>query len=171
MKRHKTDYVLAAAIATYYDIPNRAADFGCGLGHYCQILNFYGWEVIDGYEGTEGIGPYKVWPWIYRIDLSVSVEFIPYDFVLCLEVGEHIPKEREQVFIDNVVKATGKDLVMSWAVPGQYSASGHVNNRSNEYVIEQMGSRGLRFQKKMTRYLRYYTTLEWFKNTLLVFRR
>jgi hypothetical protein len=170
-KRHQTDYILAAAIYAYYDVPKRMADLGCGLGYYCKIFGDYGWEVIDGYEGTEGIGPYKVWPWIYRIDLSVPVEFVPYDFVLCLEVGEHIPKEREQVFIDNVVGATGKDLVMSWAVPGQYSASGHVNNRPNEYIIEQMRNRGLKFQKKMTRRLRYYSFLSWFKNTVMVFRR
>ena len=170
-KRHKTDYVLAAAIYTYYEVPERMIDLGCGLGHYCKIFNDYGWEVIDGYEGTEGIGPYKVWPWIYRIDLSVPVEFIPYDFVLCLEVGEHIPQKHEQVFMDNISKATGKDLVMSWAVPGQGSASGHVNNQPNEYVIKQMWDRGLKYQGKVTKHLRYYTTLRWFRNTLMAFKR
>jgi len=169
-KRHKIDYVLAAAISTYYDIPNRAADFGCGFGHYCKVLNFYGWQVIDGYEGTEGMGPYKVWPWIYRIDLSKPVEFISYDFVLCLEVGEHIPQKHEQVFLDNVAKATGRDLVMSWAVPNQ-RGTGHINCQTNDYIIEQMWNKGLRFQKRMTRRLRYYTTLKYFKNTLMVFKR
>jgi 2-polyprenyl-3-methyl-5-hydroxy-6-metoxy-1,4-benzoquinol methylase len=106
------------------------------------------------------------------MDLTVPQTLItPYDFVLCLEVGEHIPQQHEQMFLDNLNKFVGRDLVMSWAVPGQYSASGHVNNQPNEYVIEQMWSRGLRYQKKMTKILRGYSTLKWFKNTLLVFRR
>ncbi|MHC4237151.1 MAG: methyltransferase domain-containing protein [Planctomycetota bacterium] len=170
-KRHQVDYVLAAAIATYYDIPEYAADVGCGLGHYCRYFNFHHWQIV-GYEGTEGVMSLGVWHNIIQMDLTVPQTLItPYDFVLCLEVGEHIPQKHEQSFLDNLNKFVGKDLVMSWAVPGQYSASGHVNNQPNEYIIEQMWNRGLKYQKKMTRILRYYSNLKWFKNTIMVFKR
>ena len=55
LHKHKTDFMLAAAIGMYYDPPGRTVDLGCGPGHYCRILNVYGWENIDGYEGTKGM--------------------------------------------------------------------------------------------------------------------
>lgn len=168
-KRHKTDEVLAQAIADNFDTPERAADLGCGLGHYCKFLYEEGWEVIDGYEGTEGIGPYQVWPWIYRLDLTKPIPFVPYDFVLCLEVGEHIPRKHEQIFIDNLCRAAEKNIVLSWAVPGQYSASGHVNCRENDYVINELAKRGFLLDNDMTKKLREACYFNWFKNTLMVF--
>jgi 2-polyprenyl-3-methyl-5-hydroxy-6-metoxy-1,4-benzoquinol methylase len=168
-KRHKTDYMLAAEIGLSFDVPRRAADLGCGLGHYCRIFSAYGWEVIDGFEGTEGIGKYKVYPWIYRVDLTRPLQFSPYDFVLCLEVGEHIPKKHEQVFIDNVCRASRQHIVLSWAIPGQYSASGHVNNRENDYVINELAKRGFILDNDMTKKLRKACYFNWFKETIMVF--
>lgn len=168
-KRHKTDVYLARAICEYFDVPGRAADLGCGLGHYCKMFSEFGWPVIDGYEGTEGLENYKVYPRIYRFDLTKPIDFIPYDFVLCLEVGEHIPRKHEQVLLDNICKAASKDIVLSWAVPGQYSASGHVNCKPNYYVINELAKRGFILDNDMTKKLREASSFKWFKNTLMVF--
>jgi 2-polyprenyl-3-methyl-5-hydroxy-6-metoxy-1,4-benzoquinol methylase len=169
-KRHKTDYVLAAAIATYYEVPEYAADVGCGAGHYCRYFNFHRWPIV-GYEGTEGVLGLGVFHNIVQMDLSKPQTLIsPYDFVLCLEVGEHIPQKHEQMFLDNLNKFVGKNLVMSWAVPNQ-RGTGHINCQTNEYIVEQMWNRGMRYDKKMTRRLRYYATMKYFKNTLLAFGR
>ena len=167
-KRHKTDIALAEAICENFT-PERAADLGCGLGHYCKIFNENGWRVVDGYEGTEGLKDYKVWPWIYRFDLTKPINFQTYDFVLCLEVGEHIPEKHEQTLLDNICNAANKDIVLSWAVPGQYSASGHVNCRPNDYVINELAKRGFVLDNNMTKELREASYFKWFKNTLMVF--
>lgn len=167
-KRHKTDEHLARAICENFT-PERAADLGCGLGHYCKLFAEHGWEVIDGYEGTKDLGEYKVWPWIYRFDLTKPIEFVPYDFVLCLEVGEHIPEKHEQVLLDNICRAAKKDIVLSWAIPGQYSASGHVNCRPNDYVINELAKRGFVLDNNMTKNLREASSFKWFKNTIMVF--
>jgi hypothetical protein len=167
-RRHKTDEDLAAAICENF-APERAADLGCGLGHYCKIFAENGWGVVEGYEGTEGIAEYKVHRWIYRHDLTKPMEFFPYDFVLCLEVGEHIPEKHEQALINNICRAASKDIVLSWAVPGQYSASGHVNCKPNDYVINELAKRGFVLDNNMTKKLREASCFKWFKNTIMVF--
>ena len=75
----------------------------------------------------------------------------------------------EQMLIDNICKFASKDIILSWAVPGQYSASGHVNNQTNEYIIKQFFERKFIFNKRMTRTLRQYRFYKWFENTLMVF--
>ncbi len=169
-KRHKTDIPLVKAICENFS-PGRAIDLGCGLGHYCKELAKNGWGSvpIDGYEGTKGLDDYKVWLWIYRFDLTKPIKFLPYDFVLCLEVGEHIPEKHEQTLLDNICNAASKDIVLSWAVPGQYSASGHVNCRPNDYVINELAKRGFVLDNDMTKKLREASSFKWFKNTLMVF--
>ena len=36
-----------------------------------------------------------------------------FDWVICLEVAEHIPKEYEETFVNNLVKATPNGIVLS----------------------------------------------------------
>jgi hypothetical protein len=175
-KRHKTDLFLAAAIGFHFDPPPKVtADLGCGLGSYCKILNAYGWQCLHGFEGTEDIHKIAVWHSIFNMDLSVPVLHKAfdgaYDFVLCLEVGEHIPRDREQTFIDNICYFASKDIVLSWAVPGQYSASGHVNCRPNDYVISELAKRGFILDNDMTIKLRDSSYFDWFKDTIMVFKK
>jgi hypothetical protein len=61
---------------------------------------------------------------------------------------------------------------MSWAVPGQ-AGIGHINCRSNEWVIEQMAKRGYRFNEERTASLREAVKnchCSWFRNTLMYFK-
>ena len=169
-KRHRCDLLLAARIGMLY-LPNKAADLGCGSGKYCSIFQAYEWPVVHGYEGTPDIASLGVYEDIFIVDLTKRrwVD-IDYDFVLCLEVGEHIPEKYEQVFIDNVCEFAKKDLVLSWAIPGQ-GGKGHFNERSNEYVISEFVKRGFKFDEKKSRGLRKYISLKWFKNTIMVFGR
>ena len=171
-KRHQHDFLLVAAIATIYKPPSRAADLGCGDGWYCSMLKKYGWPEVNGYEGTPNITELGVYDDILTVDLT-KLRFVDinYSFVLCLEVGEHIPKVHEQTFIDNIDRYASKDLVLSWGVPGQYSASGHVNNQPNEYIIEEFIKKGFNFNDKSTRYLRQHCSLRHFRNTVMVFAR
>lgn len=172
--RHRCDFLLAASIGTFYNPPKRAVDLGCGNGRYCSIFSSYGWPSVCGYEGTLDVDKLGVYENICYSDLSKPVgkilNSLKYDFVLSLEVGEHIPKQYEQIFINNVCEFVKKDLVLSWAIPGQ-KGMGHVNERSNEYIIQQFEERGLIFWKKMSDGLRKRSSLKWFKNTIMVFRR
>lgn len=169
-KRHRFDHMLAARIGQRWN-PKQFADLGCGNGRYCAVFKAYGWRVVHGYEGTQKITSLGVYDDIMTMDLTKRrwVD-IDYDLVMCLEVGEHIPKEYEQTFIDNVSEFACRDLILSWAVPGQ-GGKGHSNERENSDVINEFIERGLRFQKKRSNDLRHWAGLKWFKNTIMVFRR
>jgi len=169
-KRHRFDHHLAARIGEMWS-PNKFADLGCGDGRYCAVFKAYGWPEAHGYDGTQGIKTLGVYDDIFTLDLAKKrwVD-IDYDLVMSLEVGEHIPKEYEQTFIDNVCEFAKKDLIMSWAVHGQ-GGKGHVNEQPNDYVVKQLWKRGFRYDKKVSRYLRGSSSMKWFKDTIMVFRR
>lgn len=89
---------------------------------------------------------------------------------MTLEVGEHIPKDFEQIFIDNVCRNTNSKVLMSWATVGQ-SGDGHVNCQNNNYIIEEMNSRGFNYDKEATLELRKTAKLYWFRKTLMIFSK
>jgi Methyltransferase domain len=144
-------------------------DFGCGLGKYVNWLRKVGFEA-DGYDGNPNTG--VLTKGVCR-SLNLAERFRlerQYDAVICLEVGEHIPKQLESVFLDNLVSHAKEMIVLSWAIPGQ-EGDGHVNCRSSSYVIYQLFKRGFRLQPRWTALLRANCSLYWFKNTLMVFRK
>jgi 2-polyprenyl-3-methyl-5-hydroxy-6-metoxy-1,4-benzoquinol methylase len=147
-------------------------DIGCGSGMYCRFFSSLGWEIV-GLEGTPNITLLGIYDDILEVDLTKPIEskISKFDFTLCLEVGEHIPKKHEQQFIDNICYMAGKDLVLSWAIPGQYSASGHVNCQLNEYILEQFDERGFDYRASLTIILRESAEFSWFKDTVMCFRR
>ena len=143
-------------------------DLGCGDGSYSKhfIQNSIYCELYDGNPNTEeitGIG--KV------LDLSESFDLDKkFDCVLSLEVGEHIPKEFEQKFIDNITTHSTKLLILSWAVPGQ-GGDGHFNERENRYIINEIEKRNFKVDFNNTVILRKQSTLDWFKHTVMVFEK
>jgi hypothetical protein len=144
-------------------------DFGCGTGEYARFFRRHN-LLVEAYDGnpyteqlTGGIG--------HVIDLSQPFDLHKhFKCVMSLEVGEHIPQEHEQLFIDNLVKHSidGSIIIISWAVPGQ-SGDGHVNCQSNDYIMQQMQQRGFYLDNTLTNQLRKSASLWWFKNSLMVF--
>ena len=102
------------------------------------------------------------------MDFSQSVNIGKFDLVLSLEVGEHIPVEYEQTFIDNLCRHSQRSILISWAVEGQ-PGTGHVNCRNNDYIISEMKKRDFIFDEDISQYFRDNSYLPWFKNTLMYF--
>lgn len=164
---HEFDASLANAIGEVF--PGCSlVDIGCGNGKYVNKLSFMGFDVT-GYDGSP-LTPELTGGKCKVCDFSYPVDIGQFDIVLSLEVGEHIPAEYEQVFIDNLVRSAKKFIILSWAVEGQPGV-GHFNCRNNDYIAEQLQERGFRLMKWLTGYLRSASTLPWFKNTIMVFRR
>jgi hypothetical protein len=142
-------------------------DFGCGMGIYAKTLNdnHIKCDCFDGnpetIQLTQGL--------CKTLDLSNEFNLgTKYDCVISLEVGEHIPKEYEEIFIQNITRHVGQLLILSWAIPGQVG-NGHVNLRSNDYIISTINKYGLKYNQYLSQRLRKSSRLWWFKNTIMVF--
>lgn len=144
------------------------ADFGCGRGKYVDRLNNFNIKCY-GYDGnplTKEINPN-----CNILDLSQPIQLnMKFNWILSLEVGEHIPKEYEHVFIDNINRHNIEGVILSWAIVDQ-GGYGHVNEQPNQYIKQKMKDIGYRNDIKTETSLRYLCELKWLKNTLMVFKR
>lgn len=145
-------------------------DFGCGRGEYLhELTNKYGHIEAIGFEGFLVDGLYNN---IVKKDLSEIIDLDPVDLVISFEVGEHIPKEFEQNFIDNICKSAKSYVILSWAIEGQYG-TGHINCQNNDYIISEMEKRGWLFDATKTLEARNKMPKsypgDWFNDTLMFF--
>ncbi|MFZ4773681.1 MAG: methyltransferase domain-containing protein, partial [Chlamydiia bacterium] len=148
---------------------NSVVDFGCGEGKYVRILldNGITCRGYDGhpdtYEMSGGIAGVK--------DLSKPFYLgKKFDWVMSIEVGEHLPKEFEAIFIKNLTKHARHGIVLSWALPGQ-GGFGHFNEQSNAYIKELLAGYGFEADEAAERELRNGAECWWLKNTVMVFRK
>ena len=125
------------------------------------------WTGYDGSPNVEEVTHGHV----KTLDLSVPQDLgRQWDWVMSLEVGEHIPKQFEDTYLTNVLKPAKEGIVMSWAIRGQGGRS-HVNELNNVEVVEMLVERGFLPVFSWWHTLRENASLYWFKNTLMVFRR
>mmetsp|Transcript_29172 Transcript_29172/g.53804 ORF Transcript_29172/g.53804 Transcript_29172/m.53804 type:complete len:610 (-) Transcript_29172:287-2116(-) len=143
-------------------------ELGAGLGCYTYYFSESGkLSQIHGYEGASNVHELSG-GLVKRADLSEHHEFGQFDWVISLEVAEHIPAEFEATFVANLIAPKPKGIILSWALPDQ-PGSGHVNGKTNEYVISLMGAKGFEFDREKTLFLRSEAQLGWFKDTTMVF--
>lgn len=155
-------YVAINNIKTVYDL-------GCGNGEYLQSLTTEYPEVsATGFEGFETERFFKN---VIAKDLSEPLLLDPADLVISIEVGEHIPKEFEKTFIDNISSNSSGHLIISWAIEGQHGLA-HVNCQNNDYIINQFEVRGWTFSSELSSDLRAAFPEDlWLKNTLMIFSK
>lgn len=169
-----SDYVfdvgLASSLVEFFkEQGGSVLDIGCGAGNFTRAFKDADIE-CDGYDGAPNVvemsnGLCGV------MDFSVPVFLPSFDWVLCLEVGEHIPAEFEHDFIENLHRLNIRGVVLSWAVPGQ-GGVGHVNERSNDYIRNIFDRLGYWDCLDFEQQLRNSVTISfWFRNTLMVFEK
>jgi len=129
--------------------PRRIVDVGCGCGVYGHFFREHGVEVID----LDGVLPPKEHSFTQDVVLRDLTEPFEndwgcFDFALCLEVAEHIPETYTDVFLDNLVKFSGR-LVFSAAPPNQ-GGRHHVNERPKRYWVERLARRGFLYDRPAT---------------------
>jgi hypothetical protein len=165
---HEFDKSLCDAILRLFKKVDRVVDIGCGKGDYVKEFIFFGIP-CTGYDGSP-LTPKLSGNTCFIKDFSDPVDIGKAELVISLEVGEHIPEQYEQIFIDNLARASSRYIVLSWAVEGQCGI-GHVNCRNNDYIIKAMQRRGFDCDYGLTEYLREKSSLPWFKNSLMVLVR
>jgi cyclopropane fatty-acyl-phospholipid synthase-like methyltransferase len=163
---HVFDQSLATALLTVF-AGRTVVDIGCGKGDYVKVFRGKG-IVCDGYDGNPLTPTFD--PLLKVCDFSKLTDIGLYDWVLSLEVGEHIPKEYEQAYIENVHKSNRLGIVLSWAIEGQIGR-GHVNCRNNDYIKDIFKGLGYENDLDSENRLRSLATLPWLPKTLMVFRK
>ena len=113
-------------------------DLGCGLGNYLHQLKIAGFRDLTGYEGEPPLD--KIFDNILTQDLTNTFRVKP-GIVISFEVGEHIPKEFMDIYVDNLTKNCNSFLIISWAIRNQ-PGLGHVNCLDNDEVIEIFRNKG-----------------------------
>jgi cyclopropane fatty-acyl-phospholipid synthase-like methyltransferase len=167
---HVTDWKLADAIVDFLrqEKAETLVDFGCGDGDYVNHFIKNGISAI-GYDGnpvTEDASGGSC----FVLDLSSPVDLQKqYDWVMSLEVGEHLPKQYEAIFIENLVRHVKDGLILSWALKGQ-GGTGHFNEQNNDYIKQIFANLGWFNDLAAENHLRESADIPWFKNTVMVFR-
>lgn len=162
------DAAIAAALCDVAGPGASVVDLGCGLGQYRAPAKACGlsWRGFDGSPAIEEVTGGRV-RWA---DLTVPIDVGGADWVLSLEVGEHLPSRLALVYVDNLARHARRGVVMSWATPGQVGM-GHINNQPNEVVYAALAERGLALDVARTAAVRAASTVPWFQGTAMVFRR
>lgn len=169
--QHQHDDSLGDSLTQFFKSENinSLVDFGCGMGKYVKTFKENNINVT-GFDGNPNT-PELTNHLCEVLDLSVPKKFDePFDWVLSLEVGEHLPPQFEDIFINNLHNNNKYGIVISWAIKGQ-GGHGHFNEQNNDYIKSKICKLGYMNDIKTEDKLRMDSTLRWFKNTIMVFRK
>jgi len=81
-----------------------------------------------------------------------------------------MPAKFSQTLLWNLDQANRNGIVLSWAIPKQ-GGHGHINELANEDVIRMLSSLGYSYDVNLSVEARNAATLQWLKNTVMIFRR
>lgn len=149
---------------------NQIYDFGCGMGNYLNDLHSSSFTKLIGLEAEPPKTDYE-----FKINCqNLAHPFIldKKGIVICLEVGEHLPKEYQDTFLDNIANNCSDYLITSWAVRNQ-GGYGHYNELNNDEIIPEITKRGFTYLPEKSNELRLVVEdfCSYFRNTLMVFKK
>jgi len=169
--QHCFDSFLCDGLISFFtnENANSVVDFGCGMGEYVRIFQEHNINAT-GFDGNPNT-PELTNNLCKVLDLSIPIQLdTQFDWVMSLEVGEHLPKKFEDIFINNLHINNKNGIVLSWAREGQ-GGHGHFNEQNNDYIKTKICSLGYTNDTDAEAKLRDDSTLFWFKNTIMVFRK
>ena len=152
-----------------------AVDVGCGPGWYVEDLMQYGMKAF-GIDGNPNVISQSSKYTCAHMNCSVQDLTVPItnpqkaEGLICIEVCEHIPCEKERILIDNIISFDSRVLIISWASIDQ-KGDGHVNCKEQAEVIDLFESYSYVLDREKTAFLRSRSELWWIKNNVLVFLR
>lgn len=150
-------------------------DFGAGVGEYGHAL----FSVEPGLRwfGYDGAGNVEAWTdgFVSWFDLTMPLSLPRTDWVMSLEVGEHIPSSSEHMVLRNIHAHNCRGIILSWASLNQIGFD-HINNHRNEYVINQVTQLGYVYNQTLSSKFRHgqpvpgMKTYRWLRK-VMVFNR
>lgn len=117
-------------------------DIGAGVGQYGHAL--LALDPAHRYRGVDGAGNVERFTsgflrWANLASPRLALRRA--DWVMSLEVGEHIPHALEHHFVRNLHAHNCVGIVLSWSHP-PYGGCGHVNNHHTPYLVSLFAELG-----------------------------
>jgi SAM-dependent methyltransferase len=167
------------ADAVLQEFPNleTLADVGCGNGMFAAEFGSRGLRVVGcEYSAASRKDAKKIGVEIYPFDLAVSNDPLPggpFQAVMTLEVGEHVPGPLADSFVQYLI-AAGDLIIFTAAQPGQ-GGHGHINEQPKYYWAERFLKRGFKVDEAATNRvadrLRSLQAFPYLFNNLQIFRK
>ena len=151
-------------------------DLGAGLGHYGKIFMeehspVISWVGFDGamnvQNATDGLVRYMDLTQPHAADERPCIKG---DWVLSLEVAEHIPPQFTDSFILNIRCSCHIGAVVLWALPSQTGGLGHVNTKHQKDAIEAMARWGFYVDEEATKAAQEAASMGHFKANTIVYK-
>lgn len=152
-------------------------DFGAGVGQYGRAL--LAQNSSYRYRGYDGAGNVESFThgFLNFVDLTIPLSLPRADWVMSVEVGEHIPSHYEAMFIRNLHAHNCRGIILSWAVLNQGGYS-HINNHSPEYIKNIFTQLGYTYDDELINFVRdakvggsYQNLHIWIRRTFIFMRR
>lgn len=167
---HVTDVEIAKELS-FFLRNKRVASFGDGPGLYKEIFEIL--KDVQSYDAFDG-APFceeTTNNFVKFLDLTVPVYHLNmYDWIISIEVAEHIPKQFEDIYVNNLVRHAREGIILSWASPGQGGLS-HLNEKYFEEVKSIMFSKGFQHMQQDSERIREKSILPWIQNNLNIYKR
>lgn len=143
--------------------PVCVADLGCAIGDLVQGFLDLGMDPF-GFEGSEAARLHIVCPpdrWGV-LDLrkpisddDVTPELLPFDFITCFEVAEHLEPECANMFVRNLTDLSPVCVTSACPPhPTRKATKYHLNEQHPQYWDEKFGFRGFFRRNDIEAYLK-----------------
>ena len=151
-------------------------EFGAGMGCYTAALRDLGMKSVAvgprearGFDGAPGVRELTE-GLIGEADLTTRLQLGAADWVMSLEVGEHVPKRFEALLFEALTSHARVGIVLSWST--HRGGRGHVNCRPLKYIIGQLAMRGFCPDRPAAKQLAQSATVAyWIGSSIMVYRR
>jgi len=166
-----------------FSIIDSMADFGCANGRLIEAVKrkYSHIEVlgIDYFDWALKYADETIKDKIKLMDLSKKQDFgKKFDLVNCSELGEHIKRKEEEIFINNLINATKNILVLTWSNLRSSDNDQHQNPRPKKYIINKIKGKGLVYWEEATEVLSNALSknligvgYSWWSDNILVFKK
>lgn len=129
-------------------------DFGCGLGSYLEGALQGGCEKILGFdllrEMILSAIPENMREFVLFGNAGETIDCGKWDCVLSVEAAEHLVPEQADTFVDNLIRASSRLIVLTASnAGGRY----HLNRQLREYWIGKLSVKCASYSDKYTKKL------------------
>lgn len=127
-------------------------DIGCGEGYLIEDLHKkFGKEVwgVDGSPAFKDFVDEKIKKKIGKIDLTKKNNLALADVAISMEVGEHLPNKKSDIYIDTIASTRAKIILFTAAPPGQ-GGTNHINLQPPVFWEEKFKQRGYLLDSRLS---------------------